>query len=101
MDYGKYLSDVEEIIEEARNGRMYILVDDEDRENEGDPIVPAQMATPAATNFMAPNGRGRVRLALPPQRADELATAREAYDSLAASIGRIDAGAGLRVEANA
>ena len=43
----------EEIINEARNGRMYILVDDEDRENEGDLIIPAQMATPDAINFMA------------------------------------------------
>ena len=48
----------EEIIDEARNGRMYILVDDEDRENEGDLIIPAQMATPAAINFMATHGRG-------------------------------------------
>ncbi|MFX8223224.1 3,4-dihydroxy-2-butanone-4-phosphate synthase, partial [Acinetobacter baumannii] len=43
---------IEEIIEEARNGRMFILVDDEDRENEGDLVIPAQMATPAAINFM-------------------------------------------------
>ena len=43
----------EEIIDEARNGRMFILVDDEDRENEGDLVIPAQMATPDAINFMA------------------------------------------------
>ncbi|MFX5660754.1 3,4-dihydroxy-2-butanone-4-phosphate synthase, partial [Acinetobacter baumannii] len=49
---------IEEIIEEARNGRMFILVDDEDRENEGDLVIPAQMATPAAINFMATHGRG-------------------------------------------
>lgn len=72
VDYGKYLSDVEEIIEEARNGRMYILVDDEDRENEGDLIVPAQMATPDAINFMATHGRGLVCLALTQERVDEL-----------------------------
>src|SRR3954468_10451741 len=50
----------EEIINEARNGRMFILVDDEDRENEGDLIIPAQMATPDAVNFMARHGRGLI-----------------------------------------
>ena len=49
---------IEEIIGEARNGRMYILVDDEDRENEGDLIIPAQMATPNAVNFMAKHMAG-------------------------------------------
>jgi 3,4-dihydroxy 2-butanone 4-phosphate synthase/GTP cyclohydrolase II len=48
-----FLSTPEELIDEARNGRMFILVDDEDRENEGDLIIPAQMATPDAINFMA------------------------------------------------
>ncbi|HCR65328.1 MAG TPA: 3,4-dihydroxy-2-butanone-4-phosphate synthase, partial [Oceanicaulis sp.] len=47
------LSPVEEIIDEARNGRMFILVDAEDRENEGDLIIPAQFATPDVINFMA------------------------------------------------
>ena len=47
-ELSKYLSSAEELIEEARNGRMFILVDDEDRENEGDLVVPAQFATPAA-----------------------------------------------------
>lgn len=63
---------IEEIIDEARNGRMFILVDDEDRENEGDLIIPAQMATPDAINFMATHGRGLICLALPPQRIDTL-----------------------------
>ncbi len=63
---------IEEIIEEARNGRMYILVDDEDRENEGDLIIPAQMATPAAINFMATHGRGLICLALSGERVDQL-----------------------------
>ncbi|MCB2065228.1 MAG: 3,4-dihydroxy-2-butanone-4-phosphate synthase [Erythrobacter sp.] len=63
---------IEEIIEEARNGRMYILVDDEDRENEGDLIVPAQMATPDAINFMATHGRGLICLALGSKRAASL-----------------------------
>ena len=61
-----------EIIEEARNGRMYILVDDEDRENEGDLIIPAQMATPNAINFMATHGRGLICLALDRKRVEAL-----------------------------
>jgi 3,4-dihydroxy 2-butanone 4-phosphate synthase / GTP cyclohydrolase II len=63
---------IEEIIEEARNGRMYILVDDEDRENEGDLIIPAQMATPDAINFMATHGRGLICLAMTKDRIDAL-----------------------------
>jgi 3,4-dihydroxy 2-butanone 4-phosphate synthase / GTP cyclohydrolase II len=63
---------IEEIIEEARNGRMFILVDDEDRENEGDLIIPAQMATPDAINFMATHGRGLICLALTKTRVDQL-----------------------------
>jgi 3,4-dihydroxy 2-butanone 4-phosphate synthase/GTP cyclohydrolase II len=62
----------EEIINEARNGRMFILVDDEDRENEGDLVIPAQMATPDAVNFMARHGRGLICLALTKDRADQL-----------------------------
>ena len=63
---------IEEIIDEARNGRMYILVDDEDRENEGDLIIPAQMATPTAINFMATHGRGLICLALDRKRVETL-----------------------------
>jgi 3,4-dihydroxy 2-butanone 4-phosphate synthase/GTP cyclohydrolase II len=63
---------IEEIIEEARNGRMYILVDDEDRENEGDLIIPAQMATPDAINFMATHGRGLICLTLTKERVSQL-----------------------------
>ena len=55
-----YLSPIEDVIEEARNGRMFILVDDEDRENEGDLVIPGQMATPDAINFMATHGRGLI-----------------------------------------
>jgi 3,4-dihydroxy 2-butanone 4-phosphate synthase / GTP cyclohydrolase II len=62
----------EEIINQARNGRMFILVDDESRENEGDLVVPAQMATPDAINFMARHGRGLICLALTKDRADQL-----------------------------
>jgi 3,4-dihydroxy 2-butanone 4-phosphate synthase / GTP cyclohydrolase II len=62
----------EGIINEARNGRMFILVDDEGRENEGDLVIPAQMATPDAVNFMARHGRGLICLALTKERADQL-----------------------------
>src|SRR3954470_14018702 len=67
-----FLSTPEEVIEEARNGRMFILVDDEDRENEGDLIIPAQMATPDAINFMARFGRGLICLAMGKARVDQL-----------------------------
>jgi 3,4-dihydroxy 2-butanone 4-phosphate synthase/GTP cyclohydrolase II len=62
----------EAIIDEARNGRMFILVDDEGRENEGDLVIPGQMATPDAVNFMARHGRGLICLALTKDRADQL-----------------------------
>ena len=62
----------EAIINEARNGRMFILVDDESRENEGDLVIPGQMATPDAVNFMARHGRGLICLALTKDRADQL-----------------------------
>jgi 3,4-dihydroxy 2-butanone 4-phosphate synthase/GTP cyclohydrolase II len=69
---GPALASIEEIIDEARNGRMYILVDDEDRENEGDLIIPGQMATPDAINFMARYGRGLICLALASERVKAL-----------------------------
>ncbi len=62
----------EAIIDEARNGRMFILVDDDDRENEGDLVIPAQMATPDAINFMARHGRGLICLAMSKDRVDQL-----------------------------
>jgi 3,4-dihydroxy 2-butanone 4-phosphate synthase / GTP cyclohydrolase II len=62
----------EAIIDEARNGRMFILVDDADREDEGDLVIPAQMATPDAINFMARHGRGLICLALTKERVDAL-----------------------------
>jgi 3,4-dihydroxy 2-butanone 4-phosphate synthase/GTP cyclohydrolase II len=67
-----FLSSPEELIDEARNGRMFILVDDEDRENEGDLVIPAQMATPDAINFMATHGRGLICLALAKTRVEQL-----------------------------
>ncbi|HKR24709.1 MAG TPA: 3,4-dihydroxy-2-butanone-4-phosphate synthase [Allosphingosinicella sp.] len=66
------MASAEAIIDEARNGRMFILVDDEDRENEGDLVIPAQMATPDAINFMAKHGRGLICLALAKERVDAL-----------------------------
>ena len=66
------ISEIEDIIEEARNGRMFILADDEDRENEGDLIIPAQMATPEAINFMATHGRGLICLSLTKDRIESL-----------------------------
>ncbi|MEQ1717466.1 MAG: 3,4-dihydroxy-2-butanone-4-phosphate synthase [Hyphomicrobium sp.] len=66
------LSSVEEIVEEMQNGRMVVLVDAEDRENEGDLVIPAQMATPDAINFMAKHGRGLICLTLTQGRASEL-----------------------------
>ena len=71
-NYREVISSVEEIIEDARNGRMFILIDHEDRENEGDLVIPAQMATPDAINFMATNGRGLICLALTSDRVDQL-----------------------------
>ena len=71
-DESPVLVGIEEIIDEARNGRMYILVDDEDRENEGDLIIPAQMVTPNAINFMATHGRGLICLTLTRARVEAL-----------------------------
>ncbi|WP_375262905.1 3,4-dihydroxy-2-butanone-4-phosphate synthase [Palleronia sp.] len=71
-DYHDAISSIQEIIEDARNGRMFILVDHEDRENEGDLVIPAQMATPDAINFMAKEGRGLICLSLTSARCDAL-----------------------------
>ena len=67
-----FLSPTEELIEEARRGRMFILVDDEDRENEGDLVIPAQFATPDAINFMARHARGLICLAMTRARVESL-----------------------------
>jgi 3,4-dihydroxy 2-butanone 4-phosphate synthase/GTP cyclohydrolase II len=71
-DWHAAISSTEEIIDDARNGRMFILIDHEDRENEGDLVIPAQMATPEAINFMAAHGRGLICLTLPGERIDAL-----------------------------
>ncbi|ABS64519.1 3,4-dihydroxy-2-butanone 4-phosphate synthase [Parvibaculum lavamentivorans DS-1] len=70
--YKEYLSPIEDVIEDARNGKMFILVDAEDRENEGDLVIPAQMCTPEAVNFMAKYGRGLICLTLTNDRAKQL-----------------------------
>lgn len=67
-----YISSAAEIIEEARAGRIFILVDDEDRENEGDLVIPAQFATPDAINFMIKHARGLVCLAMTKARCEAL-----------------------------
>ena len=66
------ISPIEDILEDARNGRPYILVDAEDRENEGDVIIPAQFATPDQINFMARHARGLICLAITAERARKL-----------------------------
>ncbi len=71
-DWSDTISSIEEIIEDARNGKMFILVDHEDRENEGDLIIAAQMVTPDAINFMATHCRGLVCLSLTGARVDQL-----------------------------
>ena len=71
-DWSDAISKIEDIIDDARNGKMFILVDHEDRENEGDLVIPAQMATPDAINFMAKHGRGLICLTLPGARIDAL-----------------------------
>ncbi len=70
--FSEFLSPTEELLEEARRGRMFILVDDEDRENEGDLVIPAQFATPDAINFMARFARGLICLAMTRSRVDQL-----------------------------
>ena len=67
-----YLSTTDELVEDARAGRMFVLVDDEDRENEGDLVIPAQFCDAAAVNFMAKHGRGLICLALTSKRCAEL-----------------------------
>ncbi len=72
VNFAEFISPTEELIEEARRGRMFILVDDEDRENEGDLVIPAQFATPDAINFMARFARGLICLAMDKRRVEQL-----------------------------
>src|SRR5690606_39679998 len=83
------ISSIEDIIEDARNGRPYILVDAEDRENEGDIVIPAQFATPEQINFMIRYARGLVCLAMTAERAKPLRlppTAAEDRESMGAAL---------------
>ena len=66
------LSNIEEIIEDMRQGKMVILMDDEDRENEGDLIIPAQKVTPEVINFMATHGRGLICMTMTEERCKQL-----------------------------
>ncbi|MDR9395402.1 MAG: 3,4-dihydroxy-2-butanone-4-phosphate synthase [Roseovarius sp.] len=66
------IASTEDIIAEARAGRMFILVDHEDRENEGDLVIPAEFATPEAINFMATHGKGLICLPMTSERIDHL-----------------------------
>ena len=72
VNFSDFVSPTEELIEEARRGRMFILVDDEDRENEGDLVIPGQFATPDAINFMARFARGLICLAMTRGRVEHL-----------------------------
>ncbi|HLY55404.1 MAG TPA: 3,4-dihydroxy-2-butanone-4-phosphate synthase [Stellaceae bacterium] len=72
MSFHELVSPIEDVIADARDGKMFILVDEEDRENEGDLVIPAEKATPEVINFMAKNGRGLICLALTRQRVEEL-----------------------------
>ena len=75
------ISPIEDILEDARNGRPYILVDAEDRENEGDVVIPAQMATPDMINFMARFARGLICLSITADRARQLRLPPMAHDN--------------------
>lgn len=66
-------ADIRSAIEDIRTGRMVVVVDDEDRENEGDLTIAAEKITPALVNFMAKHGRGLICLAMTPERLDQLA----------------------------
>ena len=71
----KHMSDftsIEKIIEDASQGKMYILVDSEDRENEGDLIIPGSYCNANHINFMATHGRGLICLSISEKRAEEL-----------------------------
>lgn len=68
----EFLATIEEIIQDAKDGKMFILVDDENRENEGDLVIPAQFCNDRAVNFMAKEGRGLICLALDERRVRDL-----------------------------
>ena len=69
----KFLSSIKDIIKDAKKGKMFILVDDKNRENEGDLVIPGSKCNPKKINFMAKNGRGLICLALTPHKVKKLA----------------------------
>src|SRR6476619_8077161 len=79
----KPFDDIEEAIRDIKKGRFVILVDDEDRENEGDLVIAAEKVTPQAVNFMARHARGLICLALTPQRVEELHLPQQAVENTA------------------
>jgi 3,4-dihydroxy 2-butanone 4-phosphate synthase / GTP cyclohydrolase II len=72
MSFSEFLSSIDEIVEDAKAGRMFVLVDDESRENEGDLVIPAEHCNAEAINFMAKHGRGLICLALSRRRVEAL-----------------------------
>ncbi len=74
---------IEDAIRDIKQGKLIILVDDEDRENEGDLVMAAQHVTPQAVNFMARHARGLICLALTPQRVEELHLPQQAVENTA------------------
>jgi len=80
----KPFDDIEEAIRDIRKGKFVILVDDEDRENEGDLVIAAEKVTPQAINFMAKHARGLICLALTPERVEELHLPQQAVENTAA-----------------
>src|SRR5262245_26210245 len=76
--------DIEDAIRDIKKGKFVILVDDEDRENEGDLVIAAEKVTPQAINFMARHARGLICLALTPERVEELQLPQQAVENTAA-----------------
>src|SRR5271168_4844887 len=72
LDQSRVFASIDDAIEDLRAGRMVVIVDDEDRENEGDVAMAAEMITPEAINFMATHARGLICLTITGERADEL-----------------------------
>lgn len=72
MSFAEFLSPIEQIVATAKSGRMFILIDDESRENEGDLVIPAEHCDAGKINFMAKHGRGLICLALTRQRVQHL-----------------------------
>ena len=75
------LATIEEAVEEIRNGRMIIIVDDEDRENEGDLVFAAEKTTPEMVNFMAIHGRGLICMPMTEERCDDLHLTQQTSDN--------------------